>query len=168
MMEENPILLWSIKCYKQKASDKSDPHTMFYLYTFNVYSLLLVLVWNSFKCDFQLWRDSSPLCHFSFSWIVHGFHENVVIEFFVLVWWVFGFCLFLVCGFILFCFFLPVERWNQVRFFIYIVTSDKELTGQFILSVFTCAAPSFLSSVRLMLEYVDQQPLSEASPCFLL
>lgn len=55
MMEENPILLWSIICYKKKkASDKSDPHTMLYLYTFNVYSLLLVLVWSSFRYGFDL------------------------------------------------------------------------------------------------------------------
>lgn len=87
MMDENPILLWSIKCYKQKASDKSDPHTMFYLYNFNVHSLLLVLVWNS------------PLCHFSVSWIVHGLCENAVIEFFVSFWGVSGFLF--VWGFIL-------------------------------------------------------------------
>lgn len=34
MMEENPILLWKIKCYKQKASGKADLHTMFYLYIY--------------------------------------------------------------------------------------------------------------------------------------
>lgn len=54
MMEENPILLWSIICYKKKASDKSDPHTMLYLYTFNAYSLLLVPVWSSFRYGFDL------------------------------------------------------------------------------------------------------------------
>lgn len=39
MKEENPILLWSMKCYKQEASDKSDPHTMLHLHIFCVYSL---------------------------------------------------------------------------------------------------------------------------------
>lgn len=41
MMEENPILLWKIKCYKQKTNGKADLHTMFYLYihihTFNIW-----------------------------------------------------------------------------------------------------------------------------------
>lgn len=86
MMEKNPVLLWIIQCYKQKASDKSDPHTMLYLYTFNVYSLLLVLLWNSFRYSFPVQRDCTPLCRFSLSWIVHGFCENVVIEF----WFFFG------------------------------------------------------------------------------
>ena len=64
MMEENPILLWKIKCYKQKASGKADLHTMFYLYIYiyiyisthplSVYGLLPVLVWNYLNCTIVL------------------------------------------------------------------------------------------------------------------
>lgn len=54
VMEENPILLWSIKCYKQKASDKLDLHTLLYLHIFCVYSVLPVLAWHSFRYGFNM------------------------------------------------------------------------------------------------------------------
>lgn len=144
MMEENPILLWKIKCCKQKTSGKADLQTMYYLYiththTLSIYGSFPILVWNYLNYTFVLGRGFTPFCHFLLPYPVLYMDSGKMSP----CW----------CWCVLF--FFPVERWNQVRFFFFVVTSDKGLTGQFILSISACAGSSLFSSVRLILEYAD-------------
>lgn len=76
MMEDNPILLWSIKCYKQKASDKSDPHIIYFqcIQLSACTSMEFFQVW--FSCAKRL-QSFVPFFHST----EHGFCANVVSEF---------------------------------------------------------------------------------------
>lgn len=95
MMEENPILLWKIKCYKQKASGKADLHTMFYLYIYiyiylhtHFQYMVCCLYWYGIISIAPLFCEEVLLPSAIFAAIfstVHGFCENVAS---VLVWYV--------------------------------------------------------------------------------
>lgn len=86
MMEENPILLWKIKCYKQKTSGKADLHTMYYLYirththTFNIWfaSYTGMELSQLHLCSRKRFYSLLPFFA-AISSVVHGFWENVTV-----------------------------------------------------------------------------------------
>lgn len=120
-------------------------HTVCFTYIFSVYTVCCCAAMAFFQVWFSYVKRLYFLCHFSLSWIAHGFCKNVVIEFF-------QFC-FLSKGEIKQDFLSICHVWQK---------------GRFILPIYGCAVPSLDSSVRRILEGVDLKLPSETSPYFLL